>query len=129
MIIIVDSHSGVPVYRQLVEQIKFHVASGVLRPGDEISSTRALSVELGVNPMTVSRAFSLLEEEGVLERRPGLPLVVRARQPAARRATQRTQLKKVLTPVVTRIRQLGVPDAEAVELLREMLGKAKSPRR
>lgn len=129
MIIVVDSHSGIPVYRQLMEQIKFHVASGVLRPGDEIPSTRALSAELGVNPMTISRAFSLLEEEGVLERRPGLPLVVRSRGPAGRRATQKAQLRKVLTPVVTRIRQLDVEDDEAVELLREMLEKAKNPGR
>ena len=129
MILVVDSHSGIPVYRQLMEQIKFHVASGVLRPGDEIPSTRTLSAELGVNPMTISRAFSQLEVEGVLERRPGLPLVVRTQRPAARRATQKVQLQKVLAPVVTRVRQLGIEDADAVELFRQLLEKAKNPGR
>ncbi len=80
MILVVDTHSGIPVYRQLMEQIRFHVASGLLSPGDEIPSTRSLSAKLGVNPMTISKAFALLEEEGVLERRPGLPSVVRQRQ-------------------------------------------------
>ncbi len=126
MIIVVDSHSGIPVYRQLMEQIRFHVASGVLRPGDEIPSTRALSAQLGVNPMTISKAFSLLEKEGMVERRPGLPLVVRSRGPAARRATQKAQLRRVLAPAVTRIRQLGIPAADAVELLRELLEKTKN---
>ncbi|MGD8818260.1 MAG: GntR family transcriptional regulator, partial [Acidobacteriota bacterium] len=79
MILTIDPHSGVPAYRQIIDQVRFHVTSGLLQPGDEIPSTRALSKELGVNPMTVSKAFTLLEEEGVLERRPGLPHVVRQR--------------------------------------------------
>lgn len=128
MIIVVDPHSGIPVYRQLIEQIRFHVASGVLQPGDEIPSTRALSAELGVNPMTISRAFSQLEEEGVLERRPGLPLVVKGQEPTVHRANQKAQLRKLLTPLVTRIRQLGISDTEAVELLREMLVQTKTRR-
>ncbi len=125
MILVVDAHSGIPVYRQLMEQIKFHVAGGVLRPGDEIPSTRALSAHLGVNPMTISKAFSLLEKEGVVERRPGLPLVVREQKPAVRRSSRRAQLLKVLAPAALRVRQLGVPGAEAVDLLRELLDETK----
>ena len=67
LLILIDPSSGVPVYRQLVEQIRFGVASGLLASGEEIPSTRALSARLGVNPMTVSKAFGLLEQEGVLE--------------------------------------------------------------
>ena len=78
MLIVVDPHSGVPVYRQLMDQIKFHIASGILKPGDELPSTRSLSAELGVNPMTISKAYSFLEREDVVERRPGRPLVVKA---------------------------------------------------
>ena len=78
MLIVVDPHSGVPVYRQLMDQVKLHIASGVLEPGDELPSTRVLSSELGVNPMTVSKAYSYLERDGMVERRPGRPLVVKA---------------------------------------------------
>ena len=49
----VDANSGVPVFRQLVDQFRLHIASGLLAPGEEIPSTRALSQELGLNPMTV----------------------------------------------------------------------------
>ena len=83
MLITIDVHSGVPAYRQLVDQIRLLVAGGRLRPGDEIPSTRTLSAELGLNPMTISRAWALLEQDGVLERRPGLPLVVKTRPRAA----------------------------------------------
>ena len=49
MLISIDHHSGVPVYRQLMDQIKFHIATGLLKPGDELPSTRVLSAQLGVN--------------------------------------------------------------------------------
>ena len=118
MILVVDPHSGIPVYRQLVDQIRFSVASGLLKAGEEVPSTRALSAKLGVNPMTVSKAFGLLEEDGVLERRPGRPHVVRARPDGA---TRTEQLRKLLRPVVTKVRQLDLERDEAVRVFRELL--------
>jgi len=121
MILVVDTHSGIPVYRQLMEQIRFHVASGLLSPGDEIPSTRSLSAKLGVNPMTISKAFALLEEEGVLERRPGLPSVVRQRQDDRLKATRIKQLEDALRPVATKVMQLGLDPEDAVSVLRRLL--------
>jgi len=121
MILVVDPHSGTPAYRQIMEQIRFHVDSGLLEPGDEIPSTRTLSAELGVNPMTVSKAFGLLEKEGVLERRPGLPLIVGQRASREQRASKLEQLGSALRPVATMARQLGLETEEAVELFRRLL--------
>lgn len=121
MILAVDPHSGVPVYRQLVEQIRFHVATGLLAAGHEIPSTRTLSKRLGLNPMTISKALGQLEAEGVLERRPGLPHVVRARPTEELRATQLEQLEEALRPVATKVRQLGLDTTTAIEVLRELL--------
>ncbi len=121
MILIVDPHSGTPAYRQIMEQIRFHVDSGLLGPGDEIPSTRTLSAELGVNPMTVSKAFSLLEEEGLLERRPGLPLVVGRRASRDQQTSKLDQLEAALRPVATMARQLGLDAEVAVELFRRLL--------
>lgn len=118
MILVVDPHSGIPVYRQLVDQIRFGVASGLLEVGEEIPSTRALSAKLGVNPMTVSKAFGLLEEDGVLERRPGRSHVVKA-QPD--RATRIEQLEKELRPVATKVRQLDLEPDAALRVFRELL--------
>ena len=121
MILVVDPHSGTPAYRQIMEQIRFHVDSGLLGPGDEIPSTRTLSERLGVNPMTVSKAFSLLEQEGLLERRPGLPLVVSQRASREQRASKLEQLKATLRPVATMARQLGLEPEAAIELFRYLL--------
>ncbi len=121
MILVVDPHSGIPVYRQLVEQIRFHVASGLLDPGQEIPSTRALSAKLGVNPMTVSKAFVLLEEDGVLERRPGRSHIVRARRSRSVRATRLEQLEQALRPVATKARQLDLEPDAAAQVFRRLL--------
>jgi len=121
MILAVDPHSGIPVYRQLVEQIRFHVASGLLEPGDEIPSTRSLSARLGVNPMTVSKALGLLEESGVLERRPGRSHVVRQRRGASLRRTRLEQLEQELRPVATKVRQLDLEQETAVQIFRRLL--------
>jgi GntR family transcriptional regulator len=121
MLIVVDPHSGVPVYKQLMDQVKFHVASGLLRPGDELPSTRALSSELGVNPMTISKAYSYLEREGVIERRPGRPLVVREIESEQARQRKIDRLRESLGPIVTMIKQLGIGEDEASTVFNEML--------
>ncbi len=121
MILVVDPHSGIPVYRQLVQQIRFHVASGLLEPGDAIPSTRALSAELGINPMTISKAFGLLEEGGVLERRPGRPHVVSERRDEKVLATKLEQLEQELRPVATKARQLELEPEDAVAIFRRLL--------
>ncbi|HET7922123.1 MAG TPA: GntR family transcriptional regulator [Gammaproteobacteria bacterium] len=121
MLLIVDRHNGVPAYRQLMEQVKFQVATGNLKPGDELPSTRALAEQLGINPMTISKAYSLLEHEGVVDRRPGMPLVVSGHGPDARSAGRMEQLRQSLAPSLTPLLQLEASPDEAASLLREML--------
>ncbi|MEM9293197.1 MAG: GntR family transcriptional regulator [Acidobacteriota bacterium] len=127
MLLVVDVHSGVPVYRQIMDQIKVHIASGLLSTGAELPSTRNLSSDLGVNPMTVSKAYSLLERDGVLERRPGRPLVVREQPEAQVEARRLEPLREALHPCATLAHQLGVPAEEAVTLYREELQNTAIP--
>ena len=124
LLIVVDAHSGVPVYRQIIEQVRFHVAAGLLGAGEELPSTRTLSQQLGVNPMTVSKAYGLLEDEGVVSRRPGLPLVVAVRGEAVEEATRMEQLRVLLEPAAVAAHQLGVREEEAMRLFRQALAEA-----
>lgn len=121
MLFFVDPQSGVPIFRQLMDQVKLHIASGLLKSGDELPSIRALSVPLGVNPMTISKAYNLLVHDKVLEHRPGRPLVVAdidGQQMADRRLDQ---LRSRLQPAVNLVRQLDMVADEAVGLFRTML--------
>ncbi len=116
---IVKPHSGVPIYRQLCEQIRRMAASGQLRPGTELPSIRALAVEHAINPMTVSKVYSLLEAEGVLERNRGKPMTVatpnRTQSPPAKRVAQ---LEPQIEQLVLAARQLELGENEVVDALR-----------
>jgi len=124
MLLVIDHHNGIPAYRQIVDQVRLQIASGVLRPDDELPSTRALSAELSLNPMTISKAYSLLEHDGVLERRRGQTLVVRARHADDVARNKLDQLRRSLASPVAIARQLGVPPAQAAKIFREMLDQA-----
>lgn len=71
MFIRLEPSSAVPVYRQIVDQIKYQVASGTLRPGDRLPSVRELARRLPANQNTVLKSYELLTQEGLLERRQG----------------------------------------------------------
>lgn len=62
----IDPHSGFPVYRQMIDQIKYYIVSGTLKAGDQLPSVRELAQRLTVNPTTVVKAYSELEHEGVI---------------------------------------------------------------
>jgi GntR family transcriptional regulator len=127
LLILIDPSSGVPVYRQLMDQVRFLIASGRLAPGDPLPSTRSLSAELGVNPMTVSKAYGYLERDGVVERRPGRPLVVAAFRAKPLRDQKEDRLRESLTASVNTARQLGVGKEEALKIFGEMLEETPPP--
>jgi len=117
----IDHHNGVPAYRQIMDQLKLQIATGLLLPGTELPSTRALSAELALNPMTVSKAYGLLEHDGVLERRRGQTLIVRERPAAAQQTAKLDPLRQHLTTAAHLARQLDVSPAQAIKLFRELL--------
>jgi GntR family transcriptional regulator len=121
LVVAIDPSSGVPIYRQIVEQLRFQIAGGILAPGSELPSTRSLSQDLGINPMTVSKAFGILEAAGLVEHRPGLPLVVRAAGPRALDAEREDQLAALLEPAALAAHQLGVEPERATELFERAL--------
>jgi DNA-binding transcriptional regulator YhcF (GntR family) len=88
--------SGLPIYRQLLDQVRRHVASGRVRPGDFLPSVRQVAIELEVNPMTVSKAYSLLERDGVLELVRGQGMRVAERPPAADNGSLRQRQEQLL---------------------------------
>lgn len=111
-----------PIYRQLIEQLRRRVAAGQWAAGQELPSVRELALQLAVNPMTVSKAYGLMESEGLLERRRGLPMVIAAQHArAAPRATRIEQLRPLLAPAAAAARELGIPKAQALRLFDDLL--------
>lgn len=116
---ILNPHSGVPLYRQLLEQIRRLTASGQLPPRTALPSIRELALKHAINPMTVSKVYTLLEAEGVLERHRGRPMTVAARPRASVAPTKRLeQLAPHLDQLVLAARQLELIETEVLEALR-----------
>src|SRR5580700_9326259 len=96
----VDTGSGVPIYRQLVQQVRRDVMLGRLRPGDQLPSVKEVVGALSVNPNTVVKAFGELEHQGLVVRRQGVGTFVAAAPPttAQRRAVRREPRHALLRP-------------------------------
>jgi GntR family transcriptional regulator len=117
----VEPNSGVPVYRQIVDQVRFQITAGLLSPGEDLPSTRALSLELGVNPMTVSKAWGILEEEGFVTRRAGLQLVVASQSEHKSKNHRVDEIESRLRDAARAAAQLGIDPEEAAEIFRRMV--------
>jgi len=117
-VFVLKPQSGIPIYRQLVEQITRLIAGGQLAAGTELPSVRELAELHTVNPMTISKAYALLESEGLLERQRGKPMRVAARRRNQAPLTQRLQqLEPVVRDIVLAARQLEVGKKELIALL------------
>ena len=112
-----------PIYRQLIEQVRRLTAAGVLEPGDTLPSVRDVAQALAVNPMTVSKAYNLMEMEGLLERIRGQGMQV-----AERRAQPKGEREALLRPALERAareaRQLELDDETILELFKQVLKEA-----
>ena len=114
---IISPSSGIPIYRQLMEQIRRMVARKNLQAGDQLPSIRQLAVQLEVNPMTISKAYSQLETEGLLTRQRGIGMVVSDKQPEQLPLAQRIEL---LSPTIEKL----LIDAEQLDIDGEQLVNA-----
>ena len=115
----ISPHDGVPIYLQIVNQVKYLVASGRLAPGDELPAIRVLAERLVVNPNTVARAYRELEIAGVVEKRRTAGTYV---SDAGSRLARRERLKIVVERIdalLAEARQLGIDTDEVVQLLRQ----------
>ena len=112
-------NSGVPIYRQLIDQIRAQVAGGRLAAGEFLPSVRQVAEELQVNPMTVSKAYSLLERDGVVELVRGQGM--RVRETATNGKVRREAILPLLQQVVATARQLSLRPEQVLAQLKPLL--------
>ena len=113
----ISASDGVPIYQQIVNQVKYLIASGRLAPGEELPPIRVLAERLLVNPNTVARAYRELESAGVVEkRRTAGTYVSDTGSPLARRERLKIIAERV-DALLAEARQLGIGVDELVELI------------
>ena len=116
-----DSHSGVPIFRQIQDQIRQQILAGQLATGAQLSPVRDLAIQIRVNPMTVSKAYALLEAEGLLERRRGVGLFVAPLAPRQRDLDCRALLTEALRAAAASAIQMGIDEDEAMGIYRDLM--------
>lgn len=117
----------VPIYRQIIDQVRRRVVSGSLAAGDELPSVRALALAHAINPMTVSKAYSLLEAEGLLERRRGMGMFVAAVRPARSASQRLALLEPALQAAAQQAHELGLSAEQAQQLFANCLARTGLP--
>jgi GntR family transcriptional regulator len=113
----IDPHSGVPVYRQVMDQVKYYVASGTLRPGDALPSIRELAQALSVNPTTIVRAYNELRHEDVVEMQHGKGVFVAESAGRMTEAEIRRALRRLARQLAVEAVQMGAEP----ELVRQLV--------
>ena len=118
-----DLQSGVPVYRQIIDQVRGGIASGALTVGDQLPTVRQLAVDLSINPNTVVRAYRELELGGLLETHQGTGTFISAQKIRGGSAERERQLAQIVAESVARAGAAGFTVEDLIEQLRGLLGK------
>ncbi|HOW71961.1 MAG TPA: GntR family transcriptional regulator [Phycisphaerae bacterium] len=123
-----SGHSGVPIYRQIQDQIRFGVSSGRLQAGEQLPTVRALAVELSVNPNTIIKAYTELEREGVLTTEQGTGTFV-AQQPAGglSEADRQAKLESLCVEFLAHAGGYGFTAQEVNRMIRHLLEQGGRP--
>lgn len=125
MFISPDGSSGVPIYRQLMEQVRHLIGTGALAPGERLPGIRRLAEELVMNPNTVAKAYRELERDGVLVLRHGAGAFVAEDAPPLDRTALLEEAQPIVRRMVERMRELGATEAEVQRLVRSELIRSR----
>jgi GntR family transcriptional regulator len=119
--------SGVPIYLQLMEQVKHAIETGALRPGEQLPGMRPLAEELVINPNTVAKAYRELEHEGVIELRHGAGAFVSGAAQARQAPEKLRAAQAIVSAAIERLRGRGITDEEIRRLFEaELSGLTKA---
>jgi GntR family transcriptional regulator len=129
MLFSVDPRSGVPLYLQLIEQVKRAVALGALNPGEQLPTVKSLALDLTINPNTVARVYRELERDGVIETSPGRGSFVRS-DGSVTLDTRRMAgevAERAFANAIREARSLGVARSDVAALVERLLDRWYAP--
>ena len=129
MILQINFKSGMPVYLQVVDQVKAAAASGALQPGEALPSIRPLAEELRVNRNTIAKAYSELESLGVIETLPGKGCFLKANHSPLRKEVRRRLLIEEIDQAIVKAHNFQVPREEFLKLVHDRLDALDDKRR
>jgi GntR family transcriptional regulator len=125
MFLRLNPNSGLPLYRQMLQQLRERIASGALAPQAQLPSVRDLSADLQVNPLTVAKVYQLLEQDGLVEFRRGQGTFVAAGRKPLSAAAQQKLIQPALDQLISEARHLGLSEAQLQQLIHQTYAQRK----
>jgi len=122
----IDPHTGVPIYRQVMDQVRYYAASGMLKRGEQLPSIRDLAKELSINPMTVAKAYSELAHEGVVEMKQGKGVFLSERMSAPSPAECQRAMQRIARQLAVEASQMGASREVVLQIVDEELARLRS---
>ncbi len=119
MFIPLNPHSGMPIYRQLFQQLRERIVSGQLAPNEQMPSVRDLSADLKINLLTVAKVYQLLEAAGLVETRRGLGTFVLGGQATRSAGEKRKLIAEAVRQVVAEARHLKLDEVDLLKLIHQ----------
>ncbi|WP_435276354.1 GntR family transcriptional regulator [Psychrobium sp. nBUS_13] len=115
----ISPSSGVPIYKQLLSQIERMILNGYFAQGDSLPSVRQVATDLDINPMTVSKAYGLLEERGYVERLRGKGMIVAKRDEEVSEKEKLTMLSTMIKDLISEAQLIGVSQQQLLAMFVE----------
>ena len=126
MLIALHPSSGVPVYRQVLQQVRERILGGQLKRGEQLPSVRELSAMAGINPLTAAKVYQFLEAEGLVETRRGQGTFVAGEAKKLSAASRRAEIEPALRQLVAEAIHLGIERGELGRLVAATFESIKS---
>lgn len=124
-----DSHSGVPVYRQIIDQVQTAIAAGMLAVGDQLPTVRQVAVDLVINPNTVSRAYREMEIRGTVDTQQGSGTFIADKKIEYAKGERERQLGQLVGEFASRAGSAGFTVEQLIKALRELSFEVEPKRR
>ena len=119
----IDHKKGLPIYLQIIEQIKHHIAAGRLSVGDQLPTVRSLAISLEVNPNTVAKAYTEMERTGILETRQGIGTFVKKSEDVLDDRERADKLRSIASSFVDEALWFGYSSDEIVSVVNMLVSE------
>jgi GntR family transcriptional regulator len=118
--VVLDLKSSKPIYEQIVEQMKFHVLKGHLKPGDAIPSVRKLALDIAITPGTVAKAYQELERQNIIETIRGKGTFIAAKIELKQDESRMEEARKLLRSAILELKVMGLKENEVTDVVKEL---------
>ena len=126
MLLQINPHSGIPIYRQVMDQVRYQILAGVIRQSEQLPSVRDMSAKLKVNPMTISKAYAYLEMEGLIDRRRGVGLFAAELRAEQKNTNAKTLVERSLERTAGEAISLGITEGQFAQIASGVFNRLKT---